>query len=296
MKRQLATRHDSTELVEVQPLATERGAFTLIELLVVIAVIALLMAVLLPSLRAARERAKRTVCAANLQQIGRGIIAYGTEYDDRLPLPGVRMYSTVRGAAGRWISDQWGSGLHHSIYAATHPDAIGEPKRRWTVSNLGYLHLTQIIENAKVFYCPSATEGRRYEDHAERYSWSFDPNTPPHRTISGQYMRVSYQYTPQSTRRIRLRDNDAYAYEAAFKISTLNNRAALALDIVNLQDYGPLNLHQGARGSASGMNILFGDGSVRFRPIQERDKAYWDEYKSGSCRTLFRGLLYMYAQ
>ena len=76
MGGQLATRH--------QPLATKRSAFTLIELLVVIAVIALLMAVLLPSLRAARERAKRTVCAANLQQIGRGIMAYGMDYD-RLP-------------------------------------------------------------------------------------------------------------------------------------------------------------------------------------------------------------------
>ena len=203
---------------------------------------------------------------------------------------------TVPRGAGRWSSDRWASGLHNTVYTATHPDAMGEPKRRWAVSNLGYLHLTQIIENAKVFYCPSATKGWRYEDHAEKYSWSFDPNTPPPRTITGQYMHVSYEYTPQSSRRIVLRDNDANAYEAAFKISTLNNRAALALDIVNLSDYGPLNLHQGARGRASGMNILFGDGSVRFRPIQERDKAYWDQYKSGSCRTLFRGLLYMYAQ
>ena len=224
-------------------------AFTLIELLVVIAVIGVLMAVLLPSLRAARERARRTVCAANLRQIGSGIIAYGTEYDDWLPLPGLRMYDSQGRdrPGGRWSSFQWGSGLHHTIYAATDPDAMGEPKRRWVVSNLGYLHLTQIIENAKVFYCPSATKGRRYEDHAERYSWSFDANTPPPRNIGGQGMWVSYDYTPQSTRRIRLRDNDAYAYEAAFKISTLNNRAALALDIVNLQDYGPRHLHQGAR-------------------------------------------------
>ena len=281
-----------------QPLATKRSAFTLIELLVVIAVIGVLMAVLLPSLRAARERAKRTVCAANLRQIGSGIIAYGTEYDDRLPLPGLRMYNSQGGdrPGGRWSSDQWAASLHRTIYVATHPDAMGEPKRRWTVSNLGYLHLTQIIENAKVFYCPSETKGRRYEDHAEKYSWPFDPITPPPRPSPGKGMSVSYEYTPQSTRRIKLRDNDAYAYEAAFKISTLNNRAALALDIVTLNDHGPVTFHQGARGRASGRNILFGDGSVRFRPIQERDKAYWEEYKYGSRRTLFRGLLYMYSQ
>ena len=278
MRGQLATRH--------QPLATKRSGFTLIELLVVIAVIAVLMAVLLPSLRAARERAKRTVCAANLQQIGRGIMAYGMDHD-RLPKLGLPNY-------GRDPSALWGAGANSIVYSATHPDAMGEPKRRRKVSNLGYLHLTQIIERAKVFYCPSATKGGRYEDYAERYSWSFDPNTT--NTVSGQYMRVSYEYTPQSTRRIKHRSNDAYAYEAAFKISTLNNRAALAFDRVDFTDYHPLNFHQGARGRASGMNILFGDGSVRFRPFQEREKAYWEENKSGNRNVLFRGLLYIYAQ
>ena len=43
-----------------------RRAFTLIELLVVIAVIAVLMAVLLPSLNRVREQGKRAVCMSNL--------------------------------------------------------------------------------------------------------------------------------------------------------------------------------------------------------------------------------------
>ena len=53
-----------------------RLAFTLIELLVVIAIISLLVSILLPSLRMAKEMARRVVCAANLKGVGLTIIMY----------------------------------------------------------------------------------------------------------------------------------------------------------------------------------------------------------------------------
>lgn len=54
-------------------------AFTLIELLVVIAIIALLAALLLPSLRSARDNAKRTVCLNNLRQMSLCVFAYADD-------------------------------------------------------------------------------------------------------------------------------------------------------------------------------------------------------------------------
>ncbi|RIK64493.1 MAG: hypothetical protein DCC65_14320 [Planctomycetota bacterium] len=56
------------------------GGFTLIELLVVLAVIALLMAILVPYLRASREEARKIKCVANLRSI---LQASGMYVDDQ---------------------------------------------------------------------------------------------------------------------------------------------------------------------------------------------------------------------
>jgi len=62
-----------------------RGGFTLVELLVVIGIIALLIAILLPSLTKARQQANVVYCQANLRQIGQLIELYAASNNGYMP-------------------------------------------------------------------------------------------------------------------------------------------------------------------------------------------------------------------
>ena len=120
----------------ISPDRLSANGFTLIELLVVIAIIALLLSIVMPALRGARQIAKRIQCSSNKKQIG---LAFHLYVQDNA---GISHWSPNY---GNWYlpeSEEMLSADHHYAY--------------WGIAYYPYLE----IRNA--FNCPSA---RRVSDH-----------------------------------------------------------------------------------------------------------------------------------
>jgi len=128
--------------------------FTLVELLVVIGIIALLIALLLPSLNRARETANRVKCASNLRQIGQAILLYSNENKGAYPrtafssgvvplVPNVTGY-VASGASAASLTDPFaGAATATSSYLNSVPQAL-------------FLLIRTEDITSPVFICPSS--------------------------------------------------------------------------------------------------------------------------------------------
>lgn len=111
----------------------KRG-FTLVELLVVISIVAVLMAVLLPGLRAAKERAQRIVCASQLRQLAMAHTMYQQSHEGWI----------VPATQNLGVEEYWYNTLgpyfeHRNVgHAKEHPDDIGRDILRCPLDKAAY--------------------------------------------------------------------------------------------------------------------------------------------------------------
>ncbi|MCP4250754.1 MAG: type II secretion system protein [bacterium] len=134
-----------------------KRAFTLIELLVVVSIIALLIAILFPSLRCARKQAKNVQCLANIRSLGMGAVTYVSDYyvyPPSLSNFGHSGLSTFPGGLD-WlgVGDQTG------------PYVPGDPKDPQTGNPRGFLAspyhgaLWPYVKQEKAYLCPEDPPG-----------------------------------------------------------------------------------------------------------------------------------------
>jgi prepilin-type N-terminal cleavage/methylation domain-containing protein len=128
--------------------------FTLVDLLVSISVIAILIAIMLPSISGVRELTRRVICASNTRQIGLGIAMYAEDYKGDLP------YSEYV-AKFRTASQP-----HNMIIVRAESDST-----KW--DGLGLLFASDYLNAGQVFYCPSHAGDHPFREYASR--WAGDP-------------------------------------------------------------------------------------------------------------------------
>jgi len=116
------------------------NGFTLIELLVVISIIALLIALIIPALRSAREQGHRTVCLSNLKQLTLAWTAYASENDSKIVLGSP---FTISGHTRGWLGRAF-------LFPKSRSELIADPNKG---------ALWPWIRDIDIYRCPRGLKG-----------------------------------------------------------------------------------------------------------------------------------------
>jgi prepilin-type N-terminal cleavage/methylation domain-containing protein/prepilin-type processing-associated H-X9-DG protein len=122
-------------------------AFTLIELLVVIAVIAILMGILMPALKVAREQARGITCMANQRSLAHAYIMYADENEGSI----CKGFATHTATAG---IPSWALPPLDYTGGSVVPLATGNVTIQQRYNGLRAGALYPYLKEVKVYHCP----------------------------------------------------------------------------------------------------------------------------------------------
>jgi prepilin-type N-terminal cleavage/methylation domain-containing protein len=255
------------------------AGFTLIELLVVIAIIALLLAILLPGLKKAKDYAKRVICSGRLGQIGVVLKVYSDTYKDFLP-------SDLDSTGKR---EQHG----YVVYRGDNEPRYKKPNGDPLPFRFAWLFDTGLIDDPEIFYCPgNLLDQYKYESYTTPNPWGQFPQT--FTTTSGNpWVRIGYTYYP-------IEKNAKLAADGtpeipATKFIKLNNNVPHTTDVVHNRG----NVSHKSNNTTYGLNALFSDSHVTycndqdvFNVVSSTGINIWDRLDAGSFDMRFYDVAY----
>ena len=161
MTGQSVARHIVAHRRAPQPRRSGRiAAFTLIEVLIVVAIIAIVVAILLPSLSAAKRTAVLATCKANLRQVSTGIATYSMEQ-------GVIPHGPVVPPLGGFLEGNDGRLATSQVWTGP---------QTWPPTHMGLgLLLRREQFNPKALYCPGDDTNNREEELPKVINESLEP-------------------------------------------------------------------------------------------------------------------------
>jgi prepilin-type N-terminal cleavage/methylation domain-containing protein len=217
-------------------------AFTLVELLVVIGIIALLIGILMPALKKAREASQKTVCLSNLRQLATAMQLYASENKDYIPIG---------------YMDQM-----QFSYVVNWNNSNGT-----RVSQMGFLVSAGVISDGKAFYCPSEQDPQLSYDTPGNV-WPFGKNPPdPHLTTPGLgHTRFGFMARPVAN----WPTSGPFFPTPMAKKSQLGNKALLADFVTDKKIV--VNRHK------AGVNVLYGSWSGQWVPLSDFEFAPWNTF------------------
>ena len=246
-------------------------AFTLIELLVVIAIIAILLAVLFPALRMAKEHAKRLRCGINLKTIGTTLGMYAEQQNDELPMAVYEQkpcpstprppHQGSRIGFANPVAAYFLGGYDPALNSVGPSERLQDMLRGHTASrclgalNLGYLMKENLIADyAETVYCPSNQKtGFSYEAYGGKSDW------PRALGDNDGRIRTSYSYLPQHRTKKHIHAKLRQFPAQAYKYSQMDPSLSVVMDLLK----GRVLAHKS--GSYTGSYLLYGDGHVEFK-------------------------------